>query len=151
VKPTRRKGHIINTSAVAIRLASPHDLAWCITIEHTAGTHLAQKIAADEVIIAELAGDRVGYLRLDYLWCVIPYIGLIRVEEAHRKQGIGRGMLDFVEALLRERGHHVLLSSSQADEAPPQAWHRHVGFVECGFLAGINEGGIGEVFFRKRL
>ena len=28
---------------------------------------------------------------------------------------------------------------------------RHAGFEECGTIAGINEGGIGEVFFRKQL
>jgi hypothetical protein len=52
---------------------------------------------------------------------------------------------------LRRQGHTVLYSSSQADEAEPQAWHRHVGFVECGFVAGINAGGVGEIFFRKQL
>jgi len=35
------------------------------------------------------------------------------------------------------------------DEPEPQAWHRHMGFVECGIINGINENGIGEVFFRK--
>ena len=37
--------------------------------------------------------------------------------------------------------------SSQVDEAEPQAWHRHIGFVECGILAGLNEGDVGEVFY----
>jgi hypothetical protein len=37
------------------------------------------------------------------------------------------------------------------DESAPQAWHRWMGFEECGFLAGMNEGGVGEVFFRKAL
>ena len=37
------------------------------------------------------------------------------------------------------------------NEAEPQAWHRAAGFRECGIIAGINEGGIGEVFFRKEL
>ena len=45
----------------------------------------------------------------------------------------------------------ALYSSSQVDEPPPQAWHRHMGFQECGIIAGINEGGVGEVFFRKAL
>lgn len=45
----------------------------------------------------------------------------------------------------------MLLSSSQADEFEPQTWHRHMGFVECGRLEGINEGGVDEVFFRKQL
>lgn len=141
----------MNASELTIRPAISHDLAWCGIMDHTAADHLAHKIAVKEVFVAELGSDRVGYLRLDFLWCALPYIGLIWVEEPYRKQGIGRGLLNFVEGYLRERGHTVLMSSSQANEAPPQAWHRHVGFTECGFLAGINPGGIGEVFFRKAL
>ena len=60
-------------------------------------------------------------------------------------------MLSFIEDYLRERGHNNLYSSSQVDEPQPQAWHRHVGFEECGFIGGIYNGGVGEVFFRKRL
>lgn len=45
----------------------------------------------------------------------------------------------------------ALYSSSQVDEGEPQAWHRHMGFVECGILAGVNEGGVGEVFYQKAL
>jgi hypothetical protein len=52
---------------------------------------------------------------------------------------------------LRSAGHSAFLSSSQVDEPNPQAWHRHMGFVECGILAGLNEGGVGELFFRKEL
>ena len=68
----------------------------------------------------------------------------------YRRQGVGKALLRFIETFLREAGHEALYSSSQADEPEPQAWHRHVGFEECGFIAGINDG-IGEVFFRKSL
>jgi len=61
-------------------------------------------------------------------------------------------MLKFVERKLRKKWHKVLLSSSQANEPyPSQAWHRAMGFEECGIISGINEKGIGEVFFRKSL
>jgi hypothetical protein len=52
---------------------------------------------------------------------------------------------------LRGQGCPALYSSSQADEPEAQAWHRRVGFEECGLIAGINRGGVGEVFFRKQL
>jgi len=60
-------------------------------------------------------------------------------------------LLHFLEEFLRSKGHSVLFSSSQANEPEPQAWYRHMGFEECGFIAGINEEGVGEVFFRKVL
>ena len=112
---------------------------------------VARRIERHEVVVAECDGRRVGYVRLEYLWSLIPYIGMIRVSEDHRRRGVGRAMLGFIEAFLRERGHEALYSSSQADEPEPQAWHRHMGFQECGIITGMNEGGVGEVFFRKRL
>ena len=64
---------------------------------------------------------------------------------------LGGDLLGYVEDKMMDRGHAQLYSSSQADEPQPQAWHRHMGFKECGFIAGINGGGVGEVFFCKSL
>ncbi len=136
---------------VHIRFAAAGDLDWCAAHEHVSAPVIARKIPHDEIVIAELDGERVGLLRLEYLWSMVPYIALIRVVDPYQRQGIGRALLHFVETTLRAHGHSVLMSSSQVDEPPPQAWHRHMGFVECGILAGINEGGVGEVFFRKAL
>jgi L-amino acid N-acyltransferase YncA len=73
------------------------------------------------------------------------------VVEEERRRGIGKALLAFVERAASDAGWDVVYSSSDADEPEPQAWHRHVGFEECGFFAGHNPGGVGEVFFRKRL
>lgn len=111
----------------------------------------AYALAVEKVIVAERGGIPVGYMRLEYFWSIVPYIALIWVLPEHRRQGAGKATLRYVEDHLRDRGHHQLFSSSQVNEAAPQAWHRHVGFEECGIIAGINDGGVGEVFFRKRL
>ncbi|TJY41182.1 GNAT family N-acetyltransferase [Cohnella pontilimi] len=112
---------------------------------------LKWKLGNKEAIIAELEGRIIGYLRLEYIWSKIPYIGLIFILPDHRGKGIGKQLMEFVEEHLRNTGHSNLYSSSQVNEAEPQAWHRHIGFQEVGIIAGINEGGIGEVFFRKDL
>jgi len=137
---------------VIVRFAGPELLEWCV-VEDSLVTEqvIRHKIINDEIIIAELDGKPVGYLRLEYLWSTIPYIGVIFVIEDYRKEGIGQKILAFLEDYLRSRGYDVLYSSSQANEPEPQAWHRSVGFVESGIISGINEGGIGEVFFRKSL
>jgi N-acetylglutamate synthase-like GNAT family acetyltransferase len=106
---------------------------------------------AREVAVAERDGAVVGYVQLEYLWGKLPYIARVRVEPAARRRGVGRGLIAFLTRELAGRGHAVLYSSSQADEPEPQAWHRHMGFVECGILNGVNEGGVGEVFFRLPL
>ncbi len=122
-----------------VRFAALDDLAWCVSVEHLPPDLVQRKI------------EHTGYVRIEYLWSMIPYIGLIWVVELHRQRGVGRALLTYLETYLREHQHPILMSSSQVNEEPPQAWHRHMGFEECGILAGINDGGIGEVFFRKSL
>ncbi len=112
---------------------------------------VARKIELNEVIVAEIKGQAVGYLRLEYLWSLVPYIALITVEDTFRRKGVGKSLLAFASTYLAERGHEWLYSSSQANEPEPQDWHRHMGFVDCGMIAGINEGGVSEIFFRKAI
>lgn len=134
-----------------VRFATLDDLDF-VALDHYIPTEVVRrKIEQQEVVVAERQGSPVGYARLEYLWSTVPYVALIWVLPEHRRQGAGKAMLRFMEDYLRENGHQHLFSSSQVDEAEPQAWHRHVGFEECGLIGGINDGGVGEVFFRKRL
>lgn len=142
----------MSAAPILVRFAVPEDLAWCTTRDYGIPPEIiARKIGLNEILVAEVAGERAGYLRLEYLWSLVPYIALIGVVEQHRRQGVGRAMLAFLEAHLRGTGCTILLSSSQVNEAEPQAWHRYMGFEECGLLTRINPGGVGEVFFRKAL
>ena len=142
-----------------IRFARLDDLDFAYQDGYIPAEVLKRKIEAqlalnpdhiEDILIAERNGKRVGYVRLEYLWSIVPYSSLIRVLLEYRRQGVGKALLQFLETFLRDTGHDVLYSSSQADEPEPQAWHRYMGFEECGFIAGINDG-IGEVFFRKCL
>lgn len=136
---------------VTVRLAQAADLEAVNLDGYISDEVLLKKIAEDEVFLLTVGGEAAGYLRLEFHWSIVPYIALIRIEAAHRGRGYSRDLLEFVENFLRDRNYDVLYSSSTGDEAEPQAWHRHMGFVECGFIEGMNKGGIGEVFFRKTL
>ncbi len=136
---------------ISTRFATPADLDFVRQDQYLPPEIVRRKIEWREVIVAELDGRLAGYLRFEYLWSKIPYVGLIRVIPECRRRGIGKALLTCAEEFLRGQGHAALYSSSQVDEAGPQAWHRRVGFKECGIIAGLNEGGIGEVFFRKQL
>ena len=131
-----------------VRLAEQADLDFVCQDGYLPREVVAHKIAQGEVFLVARGQQPVGYLRLEYLWSLVPYIALIHVQEAHRNHGFSRLLLGFVMDHLRERGHDCLYSSSQADEPQPQAWHRHIGFEECGVITGINDGGVGEIFFR---
>jgi ribosomal protein S18 acetylase RimI-like enzyme len=141
----------VNERAI-VRFAGPDDLEWCVVEDgYVTEQVIRHKIVNDEIILAELDGQPIGYLRLEYLWSTIPYIGLIFVLDDYRHEGIGQMLLHFLIVHLKAHGYDVLYSSSQVNEPQAQAWHRGSGFVECGIIDGLNEGGIGEVFFRKQL
>ena len=109
------------------------------------------KVDHNELIVGELNGERVGYLRLEYWYLALPFMGLIVVEEEHRNKGVGNAMLSFAEKHLVKSGYDVLYSSSDVNEPQPQAWHRHMGFNDCGVITGMNDDGASEVIFKKDL
>jgi N-acetylglutamate synthase-like GNAT family acetyltransferase len=134
-----------------IRYANQSDLGFVSQDAYVAAETVTRKIDAREVVVAETDARLTGYARIEYLWSKVPYLALIRVLPDSQRQGVGRALLTFLEKELCAAGHRVLYSSSQGDEPEPQAWHRHMGFVECGYIEGVNEGGVKEVFFRKEL
>ena len=135
-----------------MRPAAVPDITWLVENDgHLDSDAIAGKLASQEVLVAEIGGQRVGLLRLDHLWSTIPFVALVRVSEPFRRQGVGLALVRGAAERGRARGASLLLSSATAGEAGPQAWHRAVGFEPCGELAGINEDGAGELFFRLTL
>ena len=132
-----------------VRIAASGDLDFIKQKSGLPRERLLQKIQRDEILILSVNDEPVGHLWFAFLWSEIPFIDLIYIKEDYQKRGLSRVLLGFLEAYLQESGFDVLYSSSQMDEPEPQAWHRHVGFEECGVISGMNDGGIGEAFFRK--
>jgi predicted GNAT superfamily acetyltransferase len=141
----------MNEAGVMVRIAEPGDLDFLKQKSGLPRERLLQKIQRDEILILSVGDELVGYLWFAFLWSEIPLIDLIYIKEDFQKRGLSRVLLGYLESFLQMRGYGVLYSSSQLDEPEPQAWHRHVGFEECGMIAGLNDGGIGEVFFRKAI
>ena len=108
-----------------------------------------RKIAQHEVMIAEAGDKPVGYLRMEYLWSKIPYMGVIEVALSHQRQGIGKALLQFLEDKVCAEGCEFLITSAESIEPEAQAWHRQMGFVECGVVSGLNPKNVDELFFKK--
>lgn len=135
--------------SIIVRFASQDDLESCFTFDHSDRQDIIEnKIDMHEIILAERCGEVIGYLKLEYIWSKLPYISLIILKSEFRGKGIGTLMLNYLVEFLQINGFETLFSSSQVNETEPQMWHRKKGFVECGILNGINDGEIGEVFFR---
>lgn len=134
-----------------IKFANQNDLESAMELDlHKNKDVISNKIDREEVIVAELEGEVVGCLKIEYLWTHMPFISYIVVKENLRASGIGERLLNFLENYLKEeKGSKFLLSSSMTNATKAQRWHMRRGFKECGFISSINEDGIGEVFFRK--
>ncbi len=138
---------------ITVMFAKMDNFEFCrrMEVDHITSEKLEYLIKQKEIIVACIDNIPVGYLRIEYLWHIIPYIGLILVDKNHRKIGVGKSLLAFVENHLKSNGYPMIYSSSEVSQPEPQQWHRHVGFEECGIIDRINQGDIGEIFFRKHI
>lgn len=135
-----------------IRLASPEDIPALQKLDPWPKERIwRQKIAAGEVVVLEIDDNVVGLARYAVLWTTVPFLGLIEIEEEHRKQGHSRAILTFLIEHLKAQGYVALLSSSQTNEPEPQAWHTYMGFQSNGVIENIADEGVGELVYRMVL
>ena len=135
-----------------IRFANINDLESCVELDlHKNIDTIKNKISMKEVIVAEVNNEVIGCLKIEYIWTHLPFISYIVIRKEFRSYGVGKSMLTFLEQYLKENGQSTLLSSTMTDAVNPQKWHLKMGFIECGMLCGINDDGVGEIFFKKAL
>lgn len=135
-----------------IRFADLNDLESCVELDlHKNIDKIKNKISMKEVIVAEINNEVIGCLKIEYIWTHLPFISYIVIKKEFRASGVGKSMLSFLEKYLKDNGQTILLSSTMSDAVNPQKWHLKMGFVECGMLCGINDDGVGEIFFKKVL
>ena len=102
-----------------------------------------RKLKYSEILIAKIDNKPVGFLIFDYLWTDVPFIAQIWIFTDNRKIGIGNGLLNYFEQHLSDNNHIMLFSSSMENAKEAQAWHKHMGFIECGFISEINDDNTG--------
>lgn len=137
---------------IKIRFANRDDLESCVELDLHKNIQVIQnKIDMNEVIICETNNSIIGCLKIEYFWTHLPFISYIVVKDGFRTFGIGSKLLAFLENYLKEKGCTTLLSSTMTDAVTPQRWHMKKGFEECGMLCGINDHGVGEIFYKKNL
>jgi ribosomal protein S18 acetylase RimI-like enzyme len=131
-----------------IRFAQQADQAAIESLNpYCQGDALLRKIKASEVVVIENgAAEIVGLIRFEFLWTTQPFLSLIYIRPDSQGQGLSRRALRFLVEHLKQRGDTRLLSSTTSNEPAPQAWHRHMGFLQAGKLTEI-EPGVAELFY----
>jgi len=117
-----------------IRLATQGNLDFLDrTDPHLTRAALAAKIEREEVYVAESNGQLIGLARFNYFCDLDPFLTLIHVLESYRRQGFGRQLMQHWEQQMREKGHWLLLTSTQADEES-QFFYRRLGYSDSGAM-----------------
>ena len=108
--------------------AAPHDVA--ARLERL-------EIVGDRVVVADLDGEVVGLAHLQ-VTPTIEYdrpaakIGALVVDESHRGEGVGRRLVDALEAEARARGCCLLFLTTSVRRADAHEFYRRVGLEETG-------------------
>ena len=71
---------------VKARLATIEDLDFVCGDGSISREVVARKINLKECFLVEFNSQPVGYLRLEYLWSLVPYIALIHIQKGYQKQ-----------------------------------------------------------------
>jgi GNAT superfamily N-acetyltransferase len=94
-------------------------------------------IVGDRVVVAELDGAVVGLAHLQVAPALerdrpAAKIGALVVDEAHRGRGIGRALVEELEADARTRGCEVLFLTTAEQRGDAHAFYERVGLKQSG-------------------
>ena len=94
-------------------------------------------IVGDRVVVAELEGEVVGLAHLHASPAIeherpVAKIGALVVDESHRGHGVGRALVDELEAEARARRCSLLFLDAAERREDAHAFYRRIGLEETG-------------------
>ena len=98
-----------------------------------------RKITEKEIFIFRNEQNQyIGWMRYNYFWDNTPFMNMIWIDEPYRSQGIGKEAVLYWEALMKEKGFGLVMTSTLANEAA-QHFYRKLGYKDAGCLLLENE------------
>lgn len=92
---------------------------------------LKSKIEREEILVMELNGKCIGWLRYGLFWDEIPFMNMLYFIEEYRRKGYGNALVKFWETMLLEKGFRMFLTSTLANEEA-QFFYRKQGYTDIG-------------------
>lgn len=80
----------------------------------------------------------IGWLRFNLFWDTIPFMNMLYLLKAYRRNGYGCELVRFWEKEMLKNKHKMVLTSTQSNEQA-QIFYRKIGYVDCGSLLLPNE------------
>ncbi|MNQ98005.1 Acetyltransferase (GNAT) family protein [compost metagenome] len=117
---------------MTIKYANHTSIQWLAEVEkHIPSETLLDKINHRQILIAEIEGREIAYLRFGYFWDNIPFMNLLFVEDNYRKQGVGKRLVDYWESEMCKLGHSLVLTSTLSNE-DAQYFYRKLDYLDAG-------------------
>lgn len=115
---------------------------------HISESEMQEKIDRKQVIVLEMDGEIVGWIRFGLFWDNTPFLNMIHIFEQHRRRGYGSQLMTFWENEMKQQGYELVMTSTQSDEQA-QFFYRHLGYEDAG--AVLFPGQAAELFLIKKL
>ena len=136
---------------ITIGPASSRDIETLIALDPGATVQngrigqIRQWVSVGQCHIARQDGEAAGYMVSNRSFFHRPFIELVFVNEAFRRRGIGRALVDHASALWPR---DEVWSSTNQSNAAMQALFLGVGFVQSGVIENLDPGDP-ELIFRR--
>ncbi len=135
--------------SVTTRLASTSDLYFLGEVDrHVSPEVLIDVVSAGRVMVVDVNGLPVGFLRWGLFWDQVPFMNLLWVLPDWRGRGVGTALVDAWEKSQLIAGHNMVLTSTVSAETS-QHLYRRLGYVDSGALLLPDEPA--ELLLRKAL
>lgn len=115
-----------------IRTATPSDIPFLSAHDiHISTQERENVLNLGRILLLELDGEPVGWLRWGMFWDNTPFMNLLYLLDGHRGQGLGRLLVAHWENQMRAAGHCLVMTSTQANE-DAQRFYRRLGYKDVG-------------------
>lgn len=117
-----------------IRHVQESDYAFWVSLDqYLSKDQFMQKVRDKMGYILLVNDEPVGLLRYNLFWDEHPFCTMLYVREGKQRAGYGKAMMGFWEKEMQQRGHKMLLTSTQVDEEA-QHFYRKLGYQDAGSL-----------------
>ncbi|EOI57739.1 GNAT family N-acetyltransferase [Enterococcus gilvus] len=117
-----------------IRHVQESDYAFWVSLDqYLSKDQFMQKVRDKMGYILLINDEPVGLLRYNLFWDEHPFCTMLYVREGKQRSGYGKAMMGFWEKEMQQRGHKMLLTSTQVDEEA-QHFYRKLGYQDAGSL-----------------
>ena len=106
---------------------------WVSLDQYLSKDRFMQKVRDKMGYILLVNDEPVGLLRYNLFWDEHPFCTMLYVKKRKQRAGYGKAMMRFWEKEMQQRGHKMLLTSTQVDEEA-QHFYRKLGYQDAGSL-----------------